>query len=108
VTNQTATIVSQLRRMYGGFERQRHEMTSLRTGRTSMEQTTQTITFDIHHDRRQMNRLQVPVCPRCDSVSRVRPKLRTPEQVYFYCVSCGQYMIELKPEHSRVVQNAGR
>jgi hypothetical protein len=41
-------------------------------------------------------------------VSRVRPKLRTREQVYFCCVSCGQYMVEPKPDGSDVVQNAGR
>ena len=61
--------------------------------------TTKTMTLEVHHDRRQMDRLQAPVCPRCDSVSRVRPKFRTREQVYFHCVSCGQYMVELKPDH---------
>ena len=99
---------SELRRMSGRFEQHGNEITSLRAARTPMGQTTKTMTFDIHHDRRQMDRLQVPVCPRCDSVSRVRPKLRTREQVYFYCVSCGQYVVELKPDHSDVVQNAGR
>lgn len=107
MTKQTAAIVSELRRMNARFEQHGNEMTSLRAARTPIGQTTKTMTFDIHHDRRQMDRLQVPVCSRCDSVSRVRPRLRTREQVYFYCVSCGQYMVELKPGHSDVVQNAG-
>ncbi len=107
VTKQTANIVSELRRMTARFEQHGHEMASPRAvhtppggqARTPMGQTTKTMTFEVHHDRRQMDRLQVPVCPRCDSVSRVRPKFRTREQVYFHCVSCGQYMVELKPDH---------
>jgi len=107
VTKQTATIVSELRRMTARFEQHGHEMASPRAvhtppggqARTPMGQTTKTMTFEVQHDRRQMDRLQVPVCLRCDSVSRVRPKFRTREQVYFHCVSCGQYMVELKPDH---------
>jgi hypothetical protein len=108
VTKQTATGVSELNTMYARFEQHGNEMANLRAARTPMGQTTEPMTFDIHHDQRKMDRLQVPVCPRCDSVSRVRPKFRAREQVYFYCASCGQYMVELKPDHSDLAQNAGR
>lgn len=51
-------------------------------------------------ERREIDRMPIPLCPNCRSRENVRGRSRSDYAVYFECRHCGEQMILNKPKGS--------
>jgi RNase P subunit RPR2 len=51
-------------------------------------------------ERREIDRMPIPLCPNCRSRANVRSRSRSDYAVYFECRHCGEQMVLNKPKGS--------